>query len=384
MHELGWRPIFLLNIPIGILAAIAAAHILKETHGRKGAIDVFGAILIAAGVLLISVPLIEGRSAGWPPWTFFGLAAAVPVFIAFAMLEARLLRLDQDPLIDIRLFRNRAFSVGIAIGFSYFAGFIGLMFALSLYLQIGLGFTALEAGLTLLAFAAGTFVGSAASDFVAHRIGSWVVAFGSGVVIVGIIGLIITLRANGIDVSGWELGPSLLVAGLGSGLVIAPNVDIALAGVPREEAGAAGGVLNTAQRLGNAFGVAVVGIALFGSVGAFAEQAATQTAPRLRSDLTIAFGDAAIADAAMAEFVPCFVAQARANDPTALVPGCEHPEPMPGDPVDDAFVSAAGTARKLNFTQAMQTAALYALGAVVVTFLLVFLLPKPVPQDEAW
>lgn len=383
LHELGWRPIFLLNVPIGILTAIAAGRILRETHGRKGAIDVVGAILVAVGVLLVSVPLIEGRSQGWPIWAFIGLGSAVPVFIAFALREARLLRLGQDPLIDIRLFRNQAFSVGIAIGFSFFAGFIGLVFALSLYLQIGLGFTALAAGLTLLAFAAGTFVGSAVSDLVAHRIGNWVVALGSGIVIAGIIDLIVTIRSNGIDVSGWELGPSLLVAGLGSGLVIAPNVDIVLTGVPREEAGTAGGVLNTAQRLGNAFGIAIVGIALFGSLGTFAEQAATQAVPTLRTELSIAFGDKAKADAAMLEFVPCFVAQARANDPTIRIPGCEHPDSVPGDPIDDAFVSAASTALKLNFTQAMQTAALYALGAVVVTLLLVFLLPKPDPQDKS-
>ncbi len=384
LQGLGWRPIFLLNIPIGIVTVLAALRVLKETRGRAGAIDVAGALLVAAGVLLVSVPLIEGRAAGWPVWTFVALAAAVPVFVAFALWEARLVRLEQDPLIDIRLFRNRAFSVGVAIGFSYFAGFIGLVFALSLYLQIGLGFSALTAGLILLPFAAGSFAGSAFSDLIAQRIGRWVVALGSGMVIAGIVGLIATMRAVGNDVSGWELVPSLLVAGLGSGLVIAPNVDIVLAGVPWQDAGAAGGVLNTAQRLGNALGVAVVGVALFGSLAAYAEQAATEAAPQLRADLSAAFGDEVIADAAMAEFVPCFVAQAGADDPAVTVPGCEHPQPVPGDPVDDAFVAAADAALRTNFTRAMQMAALTALGGVVVTFLLVFLLPKEEGRQEGW
>ena len=210
------------------------------------------------------------------------------------------------------------------------------------------------------------------------------ILLGSGLVIVAILGLLATIRITGVAMSSWHLLPALLLAGIGSGFVIAPNVDVVLAGVPWQDAGAAGGVLNTAQRLGSALGVAIVGVALFGSLATYAGDAATQVTPQLREELTAAFGDATIADAAMAEFVPCFAAQARAGDPTVTIPGCAHPEPVPGDPIDDAFVTAVATALKLNFTQAMQTAALYALGAVVITFLLVFALPKQEPREENW
>lgn len=384
LQGLDWRPIFLLNLPLGIVTVIAALRLLQESRGRGGSLDLVGALLVATGVLLVSVPLIEGRAAGWPTWTFVALAASIPVFALFALWEARLLRLGKDPLIDIRLFRNRSFTVGVAIGLSYFAGFIGLVFALSLYLQIGLGMSALAAGLTVLPFAAGTFAGSAVSDWVAQRLGKWVILLGAGLVIVAILGLLWTIRRHGIAISGWELLPSLLLAGIGSGFVIAPNVDIVLAGVPWQDAGAASGVLNTAQRLGNALGVAIVGVALFGSLAAHAEQAASAAAPQLRADLTAAFGSEERADIAMVEFVPCFAMQANADDPTAVIHGCEHPEPVPGDPIDDAFVTAVATAMKLNFTQAMQSAALYALGAVAATFLLVFALPSVKPQAEEW
>lgn len=384
LQGLDWRPIFLLNLPLGIFTAAAALRVLRESRGRGGSLDIIGVLLVATGVLLVSVPLIEGRAAGWPAWTFVGLAASIPVFALFALWETRLLRLGKDPLIDIRLFRNRSFSVGVAIGMSYFAGFIGLVFALSLYLQIGLGMSALAAGLTLLPFAAGTFAGSAISDWVANRLGKWVILLGSGLVIVAILGLLWTIRRYGIGITGWEMLPPLLLAGIGSGLVIAPNVDIVLAGAPWQDAGAASGVLNTAQRLGNALGVAIVGVALFGSLATYAEQSATEAEPQLRADLSAAFGNEQTADVAMTEFVPCFTLQATADDPTAVVPGCEHPAPVPGDPIDDAFVTAVATAMKLNFTQAMQSAALYALGAVVMTFLLVFALPAGRQQDEGW
>lgn len=382
VRDLGWRPIFLLNLPIGILTAISALLVLRESRGRGGSFDGVGVVLIASGVLLVSVPLIEGRAAGWPAWTVVSFLAAVPVFALFAAWETRVLRRGGDPLIDMRLFRNRAFGVGVAIGLAYFAGFIGLVFALSLYLQIGLGQTALAAGLALLPFAAGTFAGSAISSAVADRLGRWVIVLGAGLVMTGIVGLIGTIRWYGIDITGLRLLPALLVAGIGSGFVIAPNVDIVLAGVPWQDAGAASGVLNTAQRLGNALGVAIVGIALFGSLAATAEQSATQVAPQLRADLTTAFGDETVAAAAMNEFVPCFVAQASADDPTATVPGCEHPEPVPGDPIDEAFVTAAQAALALNFTQAMQTAALSALGGVVMTLLLALALPAARLTDE--
>lgn len=359
-------------------------RLLEESRGRGGSLDLIGVLLVATGVLLVTVPLIEGRAERWPLWTFVSLAAAVPVFALFALWEARLLRRGGDPLIDMRLFRNRSFAVGTAIGLSYFAGFIGLVFALSLYLQIGLGQSALTAGLTLLPFAAGTFAGSACSDWVAGKLGKWVILLGSGLVIIAILGLLATICVTGITVSSWHLLPALLLAGIGSGFVIAPNVDIMLAGVPWQDAGAASGVLNTAQRLGSALGVAIVGVALFGSLAAYAGEAATQVTPQLRQDLTVAFGDATTADAATAEFAGCFAAQAGADDPTATIPGCEHREPIAGDPIDDAFVTAAATALKLNFTRAMQMAALYALGAVAITFLMVIALPKQEPKSESW
>jgi len=209
----------------------------------------------------------------------------------------------------MRLFRNRSFAAGAGIALSYFAGFISLFFVLSLYLQIGLGRSALYAGLTMLPFAAGTFAGASASDRIAQRLGRSVLLLGAGLVILGMTTLILTIRAAGTDVTGLQMLPSLLIGGIGSGLVIAPNVDIVLSAVPWRDAGSAGGVLNAAQRIGQALGIAIVGVALFGALGPNAD-------------------------------------------------------------------NATAGALAQSYTHAVQVAAYYSLGAVLLAFLLVFLLPR--------
>lgn len=383
---LSWRPIFLLNVLVGALAFAAALRLLPESRGRGGSLDVVGVALVSAAFLLLTFPLVEGRSAGWPLWAFVCLVASVPTLAGFVLWELRQIRKGRDPLVDVRLFKNRAFAAGTGISLTYFAGFIGLVFVLSLYLQIGLGRSALITGLILLPFAAGSFVGAAFSDRVADRLGKWVLLLGSGAVIVGIAGVVVTVRLAGTAVTGFELLPSLLVAGLGSGLVISPNVDIVLSAVPWQQAGSASGVLNAAQRLGNALGVAVVGLVLFGALAQGAQGAATEATPELRQDLTAVGLSERAADAAASEFTRCFVKRNDSTDPTATPPGCPEPEARGpnGNPTSTAFADAANSAVATNFTRAVQPAALCALGAVVVSFLLVFLLPQRKPESQEW
>lgn len=263
---LSWRPVFLLNVLVGVVAFAAALWLLPDSSGRGGSLDPVGVALVSSAFLLLTFPLVQGRAAGWPPWAFLCLAASVPALVGFVLWEGRRIRRGRDPLVDVRLFGNRAFAAGTGISLSYFAGFIGLVFVLSLYLQIGLERSALATGLILLPFAAGSIVGASFSDRVATRLGRWVLLLGSGLVLVGIAGVIAAVRLAGDAATGVELLPSLLVAGIGSGFVISPNVDIVLSAVPWQQAGSASGVLNAAQRLGNALGVAVVGLVLFGTL----------------------------------------------------------------------------------------------------------------------
>ncbi|HET9138107.1 MFS transporter [Actinophytocola sp.] len=366
-----WRPVFLINVPIGIVAMILAARLLPPTRGRGGALDAVGIALAALTLSLVTIPLIEGRDAGWPPWAWLSLAATVPAGAAFVAWELRRIRLGRDVLFDLRLFRHRSLAVGTAIGLTYFAGFIGLLFALVLHLQLGLGRSALAAGLILMAFAVGSMVGGGLSDKAHARLGNRVLLLGPALVAAGTVGVIVLI---GPATTGVALMPALLLVGLGNGLTIAPNVDIALASVPPREAGSAAGMVNTAQRIGNALGVAVVGVALFGALGTHAEPASAGVLAELRRDLAATGQPAAAVDAGVATFARCYVERARATDPTVAPPGC--PAGGGDDPASAAYAAAAQRAQQANFTHATRVAAAYALGAIVLTFLLALLLPR--------
>jgi EmrB/QacA subfamily drug resistance transporter len=317
LHGWDWRPIFLVNLPIGVIGFALALRLVPESHGKADRLDVIGIVLVSAAMLLLTYPLIQGQSAGWPAWTFGCLAAAPVVAAGFVFWERFVVRRGKTPLVNVSLFANRSFAAGTGVSLVYFAGFIGLLFVLSLYLQIGLGFSALRAGLTILPFAAGTFFGAAFSDPVARRIGRGVLILGSAVVALGIAAVIAVIHAEGPSLAGVQLLPALLIGGLGSGLVIAPNVDVVLSRIGWQDAGSASGVLNASQRLGQAIGVAVVGVAFFGSLGAGGKPGDAASARSAREVVARAFGHAA------------------------------------------------------------QVALLYALGAVLLTLALVFLLPKP-------
>jgi EmrB/QacA subfamily drug resistance transporter len=366
-----WRPVFLINVPIGLVATILAARLLPASRGRGGSLDLVGITLVGAAILLVTVPLIEGREEDWPAWTWICFAAAVPVALLFVWWE---LRRGQDAVFDLRLFRMRSLSVGTAIGLAYFAGFIGLMFAVSLHLQLGLGRSPLNAGLILMAFAIGSMIGGGSSDVLHAKLGRGVILLGSALVIAGGVGTILTVQLAGAASSGAILVPALFVVGVGNGMTIAPNVDIALESVPPRESGSASGMVNTAQRIGNALGVAVVGVALFGALGSNAAAASGSVVDELRRDLAAAGQPAAAVDAGVNQFVRCYVTRSNASDPTVAPPGC--PSGASGDPVSQIYAHAAARAQAENFTHATQRAGWWALVAIALTFLLGLLLPR--------
>ena len=374
LHGWGWRPVFLVNLPIGIAGLAAALRLVPESRGAAARVDAAGLALVTAAMLLITYPLIEGQAAGWPPWAFASLGAAVPVLAAFAWWERFTARRGRTPLVNVALFRNRAFAAGTGISLVYFAGFIGLLFVLSLYLQLGLGWSALHAGLTILPFAGGTFAGAAFSDPLARRLGRNVLQLGSALVTAATLAVILIIHAQGSGVSAYALLPALLIGGVGSGMVIAPNVDVVLSGIPWQEAGSASGVLNASQRAGQAVGVAIAGVALFASLASGAAPAARAAAPALRQQLAAAGLPSRAIGPAAARFRSCFQAQARSADPTAAPPGCRRPAATAA--AGRAVTAAASRALAQDFTGAVQAGAWCSLAAMVVTMLLIPLLPR--------
>jgi MFS family permease len=185
------------------------------------------------------------------------------VLAVFAGWERRYERRGKEPMVALELFRTKSYAFGSAIGFAYFAGFTAIFFVLALYLQTGRHYSALQAGLAVTPFALGSAAASALGGRAVHRLGRRLVAAGLAVVVVGLLATDVVLsRVTGPDV-GWATALPLLVTGIGSGVVISPNITLTLSQVPVARAGSAGGVLQTGQRIGAAIGIAAVGSLFF-------------------------------------------------------------------------------------------------------------------------
>lgn len=214
------------------------------------------------------IPLVEGRVSGWPAWSWLMLSLALPVGAILMAWEIRLYHRDGEPVIQVGLLRaHQSFGMGQALALLYFAGFTSLFFTLSIVWQQGLGHSALATGLLVLPFALGSLLTASTSYRFSRRFGRKAVLGGICGMLAGQALMLLVLRLSNASVDVWELAGPLLFAGLGNGLVIAPNQDFVLGSVPREQAGTAGGALITAQRLGAAIGIAVIGTALFGGSG---------------------------------------------------------------------------------------------------------------------
>jgi predicted MFS family arabinose efflux permease len=210
-------------------------------------------------------PLVQGRELGWPVWSFLCMGASVPLLVLFAQHQRH--RSGRRPtLIETSLFTKRAYSGGLVVALAFFTGMTGMLLVFNLYLQLGLHYSALRAGLALLPWSLGIAVGAgAAGAALAPRFGRRVLHAGLVVMIVGLLSLIWTVHFGGTTV--WQFAPSTLVMGIGMGLILAPLFDIVLAGVDQSEVGSASGVLTAIQQLGGSLGAAALGTAFFDRLG---------------------------------------------------------------------------------------------------------------------
>ncbi|MFD0276431.1 MFS transporter [Kitasatospora sp. NPDC127111] len=268
----GWRMVFLINLPLGLLAVFAAVKILPANRTTRGAeagrLDPVGVLLLSAAVLLLVYPLVQGRELGWPLWTYLAMAASLPVLRIFALHQRRVLRRGGTPLIEPSLFAKRAFTSALATGLVFFAALSGLMLTFTLYLQLGLGWTPLHSGLSMIPLSLGIVAGAILSGgFLGPRYGRRVLHAGMAVATAGTLALRASVEHWAGGLTSWELIPGLALTGFGLGLIMAPFFDIALAGVEESETGSASGVLNAQQQLGGSIGVALLGTAFFGWAG---------------------------------------------------------------------------------------------------------------------
>ena len=377
---LTWRPIFLINVPVGILAVIASAVLVRESRAaHPPKLDPVGVVLVSAALLLLLYPLVQGRQLGWPGWTFVSMAASAPVLALFVWWEQVKTRRDGSPLVPLRLFSRREFSVGMAIAMTFFLGIASFGLVLTLFLQLGLGFTPLHAGVTFLPFSLGVLASSGAAARLAPRFGRGVTMAGALVMAAAMVGLIVAVHHYGAAVTTWELVPGLVGAGLGLGAVIAPLADIVLDRVPHQDAGSASGVFNTGLQLGNSIGIAVIGVIFFALLGSQSGPAASTVAPALRTQIVAAGVPAQNAVRLEAQFRTCLHDRLVASDPTVTPASCKPPAGVVLSPAVRGIVAGAGiSAVRHDFAASLVRTLWFQVGAFALAFLLMLAWPRGV------
>jgi EmrB/QacA subfamily drug resistance transporter len=267
---IGWRSIFLINVPVGLgLFALALRFVPNTRSERAQQIDLPGVLLASAGLFLLVFPLIQGHAHGWPWWTFAMMAASAVVLAVFVAVQRSTERRTGSALLPMHLFANRGFSAGLVTQAVFQGSLAGFSLATIVYVQVGLGFSAFDAGLMLLPFSLGAFVGTGVSVPLGTRIGKTVCLAGALLQAAGVWWVIRVIEDRGDGLGGWDLALPMGLAGVGLGLLVVPLVDIALATVPQSQAGAASGTYGTFQQVGAALGIAVIGSVFFDAVHGF-------------------------------------------------------------------------------------------------------------------
>jgi len=374
-----WRPIFLINVPIGILGVVAGMKYLpngKSSHPLK--LDITGTLIIMVAMMLLVFPLIQGRDLGWPTWTFVMMAASLPFFGLFAWWQKHKDSTDGSPLVLPALFRNRAFSVGLSVNLIFEMAMISYFLTFSLVLQIGFGFSAIHAALTGLPTAFGIALTMATlGEKVLPKLGRYSLSLGS---IVMAIGLVITgwlMHHYGLRVHSWQFIPSLLLTGVGMGMVFGSLFAAVLNGVDPAHAGSASGTLNAVQQVGGAIGVAVVGVIFFGQLSHAAPASFTSIEPQLQHTLSMQHVPAPAQTEIVEGVKQCFVDRSREKDSSIVPASCKQTTSNNANPVlTQDITKSALQANATNFDNAFHWAIGYALALLAVTFSLTFLLPK--------
>jgi predicted MFS family arabinose efflux permease len=263
----GWRLVFLINLPIGVATFTAGLRALPRTVTHPDVrLDIVGTILIGLSLTALIYPLIQGRTAGWPSWTFISLAGGLVLLAAFVLWERRR---RGDPLIETSLITNRSYTSGILVILAFFGAFSGLVLSVSIFVQVGERLSPTHAGLTLTPMVIGMIAGMAGGLALVARLGRHLLHLGIAVVAAGAVALALTM-ASAQTASVWDLTPPLLLMGIGFGASVGQLFDFIVAGVSLDEVCSASGVLEAVQQLSTATGAAVLGTIYFAAAGTHA------------------------------------------------------------------------------------------------------------------
>lgn len=323
----GWRSVFLINLPVGVVLIVLALRFVPNTRSERPArLDVLGVVLLTLGLLGVVYPLVEGRALDWPAWLLAPAVAGVALLGWFVAHERRREARDGAALLPLRLFADRGFTAGLVTQASFQGAMNAFTVVFLITVQGVLGFDALAAGLTLLPFSLGAFVGTGVAIPLGTRIGKPVVTVGALIQAGGILWALRVVADRGVDLTGWDLVWPMAVAGVGLGLLVVPLVDIALASIAVADAGTASGAYGTFQQLGAALGVAIGGTVFFARVGDDFTPGAVLDA--LQTAGWVAVGGYLLAAAASLLLPGRAAVQRHAAEVAALVKRDEEPTPV--------------------------------------------------------
>ena len=260
--HLGWRLVFFVNIPVGLAVILLARRLLPLDQARgRHRLDVVGAGVLGTATFCVLFGAVEYESDRDARLALLAVPTVL-LLLAFFRRERRLTDAERDPLVDLRLFRAPSYTAGVLFALAYFPAMAGLPLVLAIYYQDGLGYTALQSGLGVTAYALGSAIGAPLAGRVVTRIGRPLLLIGLATFGTGAIGLAVLAGLGAL-----VLAPALFVMGVGSGAIITPNQALTLMRVDPVAGSTAGGVLQTAQRIGLAVGQAVIGATFFTALG---------------------------------------------------------------------------------------------------------------------
>lgn len=264
---IGWRSVFLVNVPIGLITLALAPRIVPESRAqRPDGIDVLGMALVTLGLTALMLPLVDGRQEGWPTWTWVSLGGAGILLCLLGAHQRWLANRGGAPLLDAGLFLVGTLRAGLLTQLAFWCGQAAMFLVLALYLQDGRGLDPLAAGLVFTILATAYLGTSLRAPALTLRFGRDLIAIGALLVAAG-DGLLLAAVAHlGTGGPLWLLAPGLALVGAGQGLSITPLTATILSHSDPQRAGAVSGVLSTMQQVGNALGVAVTGFVFFGAL----------------------------------------------------------------------------------------------------------------------
>lgn len=409
---LDWRPIFLINIPVGLFALFMGWRYLpngKSPHPLK--LDLLGTILIMSAMFLLVFPLIEGRDLGWPLWGYGMMAAAAIMLVIFGWWQSVKDKKDGSPLVVPSLIKTRTFVLGLLVNIIFEGAMIGFFLPFTLIIQVGFGYEVIKAALTGIPTAIGISVAMAVfSQKIIPKLGRYTMTLGTVLMAAGLGIVYYFIHGNGLDTTPWEFIPGLLVTGAGMALIMSPMFSVVLADVDARHAGSASGVMNAVQQLGGAIGTALIGVLFFGALVSQAPASFSSVESSIRSDLTSASIPADAQNSIISGAKTCFVDTNKQKDASETPASCKKLEAQSsnGPSADElrhlpptqaaaikaqqqkaaniiqkSLASAIKKANANNFVTAFGIAIVFELVVLVLVFILSFTLPRYIKTSES-